>query len=223
MCLFGSSDKKNLQTCLDEKSKLSADLTECESQLTQCRDETKRLQRLCEDYVSSLEAKESELVKVNQRLTDAITIPSVSPVGGVTVYPYDMTPAQWKGATPLVISDTRYLAYTEDEWVKTLSPLQSEVKRVLGFPKNDVSDCENWTNAMIFIVQETFRRGGYPLQGAFLKLLSKPHSYCGYMLPDYTIKVYEPMNGETVGVLGETGLGNFGEDTYKTEQAFFLT
>ena len=220
--LFGST-KKALQQCENERNQLSADAELYASQLIACRDELKRLQKLCDGYITSIEENCSELVKLKQMLTDAVTIPNITPQNGVNVYPFTMTQDMWHRVTPVTISDTEYLAFTEDEWLNILTPCQAEVKRVLGFPKSEVSDCENWTNALIFLVQEVFRRGGYPLQGAFMKLLSKKHSYCGFMLPDYSIKVYEPMNGRVVGNLGETGAGNWGEDTYHTEQAFFLT
>ena len=192
------------------------------ARLLRVEQENGRLTALAEALVERAESAEADAARFYEELDKAVRVPDVLPVGGVEVDPWSMTPAQWRGVQPALISDNEYLAYSEAEWLNVLKPVQVEVNRFMGFPRSEVSDCDNWSNAAVFLVQEVFRRSGLRRQGAFMKLISKKHSYCGFMLPDYSIRVYDPMGGRVVGWLGETGPGEYGGDTYLTEQAFFL-
>jgi hypothetical protein len=208
----------------DEQIKsLSLSLVECGRKRDGFESESIRLQSLADSLVSRCESAEADAARFYAELGKAIKVPDIAPVGGSLVDPWGMTPSQWVGVRPQLLSDNKYLAYPEEEWLRILTPVQAEVKRVLGFPRSEVNDCDNWTNATIFLVQEVFRRAGLSHQGAFLKLLSKAHSYCGFMMPDLSVRVYDPMSGGVVGRLGETGPGDYGEDTYKTELAYFLS
>lgn len=200
---------------------LEASLVECAESKER---EVKRLKGLCEWHLSRAEGAEGDAARFYAELEKAIKIPDISSlVGGrVLVDPWNMTPIQWRGVQPVLISDDGYYAFTEEEWLRILAPIQAEVKKKLGFPKNEINNCDNWTLTMCALVAIAFRDAGLDKQGAFLKLVSKPHSYCGFMMPDYTVRVYEPLSGEVVGRLGETGPGDYGSGTYRTEQAFFL-
>lgn len=209
-----------------EVESLKLDLSRLESEIGGLMEEADE----CEADLIGMEAKakaaETSAIRLQEMLDRSIRPPAIlfTLLGSMReVDPWKMTQEQWKGVQPLHISDDIYLAYSESDWMMILDPVRAEVKRVLGFPKAEVNDCDNWSNAMIFLVQEVFRRGGQRRQGAFMKLASKAHSYCGFMMPDMSIRVYDPMNGKVVGWLGETGTGGFGEDTYRTEQAFLLS
>lgn len=203
---------------------LSLGLIECGREKDALDGERHRLQVLCDEEVARREAAEGDAARFYDELEKSVRVVDVSGFlgNGAVVDPWVMTSQQWRGVQPVLISDLGYYAFPEEDWVNILAPIQVEVKRVLGFPKSEVKDCDNWSLTMCDMVSLAFMRAGLNRQGAFMKLLSKPHSYCGFMLPDYTVKVYEPMSGAVVGWLGATGAGGYGEDTYKTEQAFFL-
>ena len=97
-----------------------------------------------------------------------------------------------------------------------MAPVQAEVKRVVKRKADSISDCENWSLTMCNFLAVCFLRAGLDKQGAFMMLSSGGHNYCGFMLPDYRIRVYEPLSGKVVGWLGET------DGLYVTQLAFFL-
>lgn len=200
----------SLNWCTEEKDKAEVEKT--------------RLQSLCDSIVSKCEAAEADAVRLYTLLQDAIQLPSLPDLSSkVKVYPFDMTQEQWKGVMPIVISDTEYYTWDESVWLNILSLVQPIAKNAVGRACPHIADCENYTLTLCDLLSLTFIKAGLDRQGAFLKLLSTPHSYCGFMLPDYQIRVYEPITGEVVGWLGETAAGDYGEDTYLTQQAFFLS
>lgn len=222
-----SKPSAELVECRAERAALLTQREQAQNELTLLRGEVERLEHLAESLVGRAESAESDAARFYAELEKAIRVPDLSAVlkayPRTLIDPWTMTPAQWKAVRPILTSDLNYYAFSEEGWLALLAPIQAEAKKAVGRAKPEVADCDNWTLTMCDLVALTFIRAGLDRQGAFLKLLSKPHSYCGFMLPDMRVRVYEPMSGEVVGWLGETGPGLYGDDTYKTEQAYFLS
>ena len=210
-------------------SKLGSSIEELDQTKNKLADEESKSETYkasADEALRDLAAARAELDIHKKVVNEAIMLPKILDYAPLSdkqlVDPWIMTNAQWKGVRPDLLSDLSYYAFPEETWMNILTPIQAEVKKKLGFPKSEINDCDNWTLTMCAFIAIAFRDAGLDKQGAFLKLISKPHSYCGFMLPDYKIRVYEPMSGKVVGWLGETGPGDFGADTYKTEIAYFL-
>jgi hypothetical protein len=209
------------RVCSAENARLESEVERLNDEAYSRDCEIGRLQSLCDEYIMRVETAEADAARFYGRLIKAAEFPAIEEVAdlsaGAVVDPWIMTPEQWRGVNPIYIGDDLYYAYPEEEWLRMLAPVQAEVKRVVKRKADSISDCENWSLTMCTFLSICFMRAGLDKQGAFLSLSSGKHNYCGYMLPDYTIMVYEPLNGRTIGVLGET------VDLYATKLAAFLT
>ena len=221
--IFCGGTKVELQQCEANGILLESEKKILEIKVADNLDEISRLQGLCNEYLVRAELAEADTARFYEELMKAVRVPELGGLSSrVLVDPWNMTQTQWKGVRCELISDDGYYAFPEETWVKVLGPIQVEVERVLGKAKPETVDCDNYTLTMCDLVSLTFNRAGLNAQGAFMKLISKPHSYCGFMLPNYTIRVYDPMNGKVIGNRGETAAGDYGADTYRTELAYFL-
>jgi len=221
---FCASTKGELDSCHREVDVLRVERDLLTVELEAERATVDGLRGEVDSLVAQLDSAEEDNARLYESLRVSIQIPELPDLSSkVKVYPFDMTYDMWKGVRPEMISDTEYYAWPEDVWLEVLGVVQPEAKRAIGRARPELSDCDNYTLTMCDLLSLAFMRSGLDRQGAFMKLLSTPHSYCGFMMPNYTIRVYEPMSGTVVGWLGETGPGLYGSDTYRTQQAFFLS
>jgi len=196
---------------------LNAKVSRLEGEVAVKDSEVARLQALCDGYVARVEVAEADAARFYERLLKGAEFPDLGDLSSrAVVDPWIMTPAQWYGVRTQFIGDDLYYAFPEETWLRILAPVQAEVARVVKRKADSISDCENWSGAMVNFLSICFMRAGLDRQGAFLMLSSGGHNYCGFMLPDYRIRVYEPLNGKVVGWLGET------DGLYVTQLAFFL-
>ena len=213
-----------LDDCKRGQSVLADKVVSLQGDLEFSGSEIARLQSLCNEYLVRAELAEADTVRFYELLQQSIQIPVLPDLGSkVKVYPFNMTHDMWHGVRPEMISDNEYYAWDEATWLSILGVVQPVAKKAVGRARPELSDCDNYSLTMCDLLSLAFMRSGLDRQGAFMKLLSTPHSYCGFMMPDYTIRVYEPVSGTVVGWLGETGPGDYGGDTYRTQQAFFLS
>lgn len=115
----------------------------------------------------------------------------------------------------MVYADLKYYAFTFKVWESLLKPIQALVKKKLKKWRKDIADCDNWALTMASFVALAFDKSGLDKQGAFMVTWSRKHAYNAFLAVDGKVWIYEPQNGEVIGLLEES------EGSYDTEKIWF--
>jgi len=173
------------------------------------------------DYAEIKHAKNIDIsllrLKLTKALESAIKIPDISEfVLEKTRYNPWVDQRLYDYQTK--IADRYYYTYSEFQWQEILALCWKEVEKAQDRWLSEVGDCDNWAEAMHYVVTNaTLRANPRPThQSAICIAWSSSHAYNLYF-SDEEIWVYEPQNGEVKGVLGET------EEPYDTRLLLFIS
>lgn len=187
-----------------------------------------RVNTLTKNYVSCLGEK-SEIImncskdvqylslrvlELSQMLAKAVSLPElVLPGEYPTIQPHLM-PELYD--YDMVMADLTYHTFPKDKWVEMLAKIQPEMRKALGSWVIDISDCDDMALVMNAFMVIAFKSAGLRYQGAFMIAWSRTHAYNLYVDDENKIWIYEPQNGNTVGLLSE------GTDSYDTKKIWFI-
>jgi hypothetical protein len=118
------------------------------------------------------------------------------------------------------IADRYYFIYTAKAWGEILDTCWDSVKEAQDRWIAEVGDCDNWAEAMHYVVANaTLRAEPRPKHQSAIAVAwswEGGHAYNLYVTNDGVYN-YEPQNGRPIGKIGETEL------PYKTEFVLFLS
>jgi len=120
------------------------------------------------------------------------------------------------GKYDILTADKEYYALPLNTWIKILSPIQTQVEKVLPKWRVDVADCDDYALLMASFVAAVFAKPSYDKQVALAITWSSSHAYNSFITAEGTWEVYEPQSNVIVGRLGET------TGIYKTKKIWFM-
>ncbi len=149
-------------------------------------------------------------------LTNAVEIPDIAPFveGRKVIRPCERI--KEFGDFDLVVADSSYYAFPEEAWLQILTPVQEQVKKVLGTWEEEIKDCDDWALLMAAFVAAAFAKTDIDLQGAFCIMWGGGHAYNSFITLGGDWKIYEPQGNTIQGILGET------TGIYKSNYIWFM-
>jgi len=120
------------------------------------------------------------------------------------------------GKYDILIADKYYYTLPLNTWIKILSPIQTQVEKILPKWRVDVADCDDYALLMASFVAAVFAKPYYDKQVAFAITWSRSHAYNSFITTEGTWEIYEPQSNAIVGRLGKT------TGIYKTEKIWFM-
>lgn len=120
------------------------------------------------------------------------------------------------GTFNTIVADSYYYALSEEAWIKILTSIQAQVKKILIEFQSEIKDCDDWALLMSAFVTAAFAKAGLDIQGAFSIVWSSKHAYNSFITSEGDWKIYEPQNNTIPGNLGET------TEIYKSYYIWFM-
>jgi len=120
------------------------------------------------------------------------------------------------GKYDILTADKYYYTLPLNTWIKILSPIQTQVEKILPKWRENVADCDDYALLMASFVAAVFAKPYYDKQVAFAITWSRSHAYNSFITTEGTWEIYEPQSNAIVGRLGKT------TGIYKTEKIWFM-
>ena len=174
-----------------------------------CGEELKKCEKDKKYYAKRAEALANALAK-------SVTLPEppnpskemeeVNPWKFITKY----------GKYDILTADKYYYTLPLNTWIKILTPIQTQIEKILPKWRVDVSDCDDYALLMASFVAAVFAKPYYDKQVAFAITWSSSHAYNSFITTEGTWEIYEPQSNVIVGRLDET------TGIYKTKKIWFM-
>ena len=115
-----------------------------------------------------------------------------------------------------VYADLTYYSFPKEQWIALLDALHPTLIASIGEWKENISDCDNFSQHAYYFVSKSFINAGYPCQGAFMVVWSRSHAYNAFVDTEGKIWIYEPQNNKIIGDIEGTL-----DDVYNPDKVWF--
>jgi hypothetical protein len=216
--LFCTELKRELDNAQNEIKNLENTLSECESELMESKNLYNELQAQFVTQGTELNRIKDAYNDAIKALSKSIEIPDISEILRQAVdngFEKAVDPPNEENPTnntmygflyDVETSDPHYYSYDKATWKLILDLIQPEVKKVVGFGRSEIADCDNFAYTTAIFTALAFNNANKAYQGAigvaeghYDPEITAAHAFNVVLLNDNQMLTYEPYSNNWLG------------------------